>query len=213
MNYLYQEVITPSTEKSNDKEINDRKRKRRSLWSDTQLNETPGMDETPTARRKSAKRARLDYLESSKSNTTKTKAILSDNTGLNLFENSVKIEPIIPKNENLAEDNVSSLQQEQKNTILNSKDLGLEKVSIYMTIETENYVEYSLPFGWKKTCKRRSNKRTWDISVMAPSGKKLRSNPELYNYLEANPEVKCDRSVTNTSRPSRLPIFAQKPFE
>ena len=49
------------------------------------------MDETPTARRKSAKRARLDYLESSKSiNTTKTKATLLDDTGLNLFENSVK---------------------------------------------------------------------------------------------------------------------------
>ena len=43
------------------------------------------------ARRKSAKRARLDYLESSKSiNTTKTKATLLDDTGLNLFENSVK---------------------------------------------------------------------------------------------------------------------------
>jgi len=63
------------------------------------------------------------------------------------------------------------------------------------------------------TCKRRNNKRTWDIFVIAPIGKKLRSNPELYNNLEANPEVKCDRSVTNTSRPSRLQILAQKPFE
>ena len=200
INYLYQEVITPSTEKSSDKETNNRKRKRRSLWSDTQLNETPGMDETPTARRKSAKRARLDYLESSKSiNTTKTKAILSDTTGSNLFENSVKMEPVIPKNENVAEDNI----------ILNSKDLDLEKV----WIETENYVEYFLSFGWKKTCKRRNNKKTWDISVISPSGRKLRSNPELYNYLEANPEVKCARSITNTSRPCLLPILAQKPFE
>jgi len=49
--------------------------------------------------------------------------------------------------------------------------------------------------------------------VISPSGKKLCSNPELYNYLEANPEVKCHRSVTNTSRPSRLQIIAQKPFE
>ena len=109
------------------------------------------------------------------------------------------MEPIIPKHENIAEDNI----------ILNSKDLDLEKV----WIETENYVEYFLPFGWKKTCKRRNNKKTWDISVISPIGKKLPSNPELYNYLEANPEVKCDRSVTNTSRPSRLPILAQKPFE
>ena len=152
------------------------------------------------ARRKSAKRARLDYLESSKSiNTTKTKAILSDTTGSNLFENSVKMEPTIPKNENVKEDNI----------ILNSKDLGVEK----LWIETENYVEYLLPFGWKKTCKRRNNKKTWDISVISPCGNKLRSNPELCNYLEINPELKCDRSVTNTSRPSRLPILAQKPFE
>ena len=174
------------------------------------MNETPGMDETPTARRKSAKRARLDYLESSKSiKTTKTKAILSDKTGLNLFENSIKMEPMIPKNENVSEKNLSSPQQEKKNNLLNSIDIGVEKV----WIETENYVEYLLPFGWKKTCKRRNNKRTWDISLISPCGNKVRSNPELYNYLEANPELKCDRSVTNTSRPSRLPILAQKPFE
>ena len=65
----------------------------------------------------------------------------------------------------------------------------------------------------KNTCKRRNNKQTLDISVISPSGKKLHSNPELYNYLEDNPEVKCDRSVTNTSRPSCLPILAQKTSE
>ena len=62
---------------------------------------------------------------------------------------------------------------------------------------------------FQNTCKRRNNKQTLDISVISPSGKKLHSNPELYNYLEDNPEVKCDRSVTN----SCLPILAQKTSE
>ena len=69
--------------------------------------------------------------------------------------------------------------------------------------KTEGYLEFSLPYGWKKVgCKRKSgvSKDIWDFHVLSPQGKKLRSNNDIFKYLEANPDVKCDQSVTNTSR-------------
>ena len=64
------------------------------------------------------------------------------------------------------------------------------------------YIEYSLPYGWKKKGHKRQNqegdKNRWDFYVISPAGKKLRSNVEINRYLEANPEVKCDRNITNT---------------
>ena len=39
--------------------------------------------------------------------------------------------------------------------------------------------------------------------MICPKGKKLRSNVEIIRYLDANPYVKCDRNVTNTS--TRVP--------
>ena len=67
---------------SNGNEINNRKRKR-SLYTDQQLNESPGLDDTPSVRRKSLKRARHDYLDTNSSpktskTATEVKAILSD---------------------------------------------------------------------------------------------------------------------------------------
>merc|ERR1711971_742178 len=68
--------------------------------------------------------------------------------------------------------------------------------------------EYSLPYDWKKLACRRGassqGNKTWDIYIIAPCGKKLRSNPEIEKYLSENPDVEVDRDVTNTSKPSDL---------
>ena len=66
----------------------------------------------------------------------------------------------------------------------------------------EDNIEYSLPYGWKKIGHRRAGDQDrWDFYITTPDGKKLRSNPEIDKYLEKNPNVGCDRRVTNTSRP------------
>ena len=66
--------------------------------------------------------------------------------------------------------------------------------------------EYDLPHDWKKLACRRGasskGNKTWDIYIIAPCGKKLRSNPEIEKYLSENPDVEVDRDVTNTSKPS-----------
>ena len=53
-------------------------------------------------------------------------------------------------------------------------------------------------------------KKTWDIYVIAPCGKKLRSNPEIDKYLSENSDVQIDREVTNTSKPSDLALSGAK---
>ena len=63
--------------------------------------------------------------------------------------------------------------------------------------------------GWKKIGHRRQNGKTangrWDFYLHTPTGKKLRSNVEVTKFLAENPDVKCDLSVTNTTRPTDLP--------
>jgi len=39
----------------------------------------------------------------------------------------------------------------------------------------------------------------------------MRSMPELERYLKENPNIKCDRSVTNTTRPQNLQTITQTP--
>ena len=71
----------------------------------------------------------------------------------------------------------------------------------------ENRLTYSLPHGWKKIGYQRQEgerKGIWDFHVFSPCGKRFRSNPEIDRYLDQNPEVKCDRNVTNTSKSSDL---------
>ena len=60
------------------------------------------------------------------------------------------------------------------------------------------------------TIKQSQGKKTWDIYVIAPCGKKLRSNPEIDKYLSENPDVQIDREVTNTSKPSDLALSGAK---
>merc|ERR1719418_366994 len=73
---------------------------------------------------------------------------------------------------------------------------------------SEDSREYSLPYDWKKLARRRQHtsqgNTIWDIYIIAPCGKKLRSNPEIEKYLSENPDVEVDRDVTNTSKPSEL---------
>ena len=53
--------------------------------------------------------------------------------------------------------------------------------------------------------------------MFSPCGRRFRSNLEIDRYLDQNPEVKCDRNVTNTSKSSdlnsptrKIEIFAKK---
>ena len=66
--------------------------------------------------------------------------------------------------------------------------------------DTGSYKEYLLPYDWKKVALKRRNSDRWDFHVLSPQGKKFRSNIEIRKYLEVNPDIKCDRNVTNTSK-------------
>ena len=83
---------------------------------------------------------------------------------------------------------------------INEKTTISEKSKIGPVKETENYREILLPYSWKKVCRKRKNGDRWDCHVLSPQGKTLRSNIEIKKYLEVNPDVKCDRNVTNTSK-------------
>ena len=62
--------------------------------------------------------------------------------------------------------------------------------------------EYELPFNWTKQCKRRKSGNTWDVYVThGSSGKRFRSNVAIDDYLTNNPEVKCNRELTNCKYP------------
>ena len=58
--------------------------------------------------------------------------------------------------------------------------------------------EYELPLNWTKLCKRRKSGNTWDVYIThGSSGKRFRSNVAIDDYLTNNPEVKCNRELTN----------------
>ena len=80
----------------------------------------------------------------------------------------------------------------------------LSFLPFFVTQENDSYREYCLPFGWKKTGYLRQNGKTWDFFAFSPNGKKFRSTVEVNRYLDQNPDVQCDRSVTNTLKPSDL---------
>ena len=86
---------------------------------------------------------------------------------------------------------------------------------IILDVEKKDTREYSLPHGWKKVGQKRrslsrfnkagnSNRGDWDFFIISPSGKRFRSTVEVDKYLDKNPDVKCDRNVTNTLRPVDL---------
>ena len=57
--------------------------------------------------------------------------------------------------------------------------------------EEEDFVEYQLPYGWKKVGRRRPNNHIWDVYVYGPNGDKFRSNAEISTYLQRNPKIVC----------------------
>ena len=87
-------------------------------------------------------------------------------------------------------------------------------ITVSISEEKEDSREYSLPYNWKKLARRRQQtsqeNKTWDIYIITPCGKKLRSNPEIEKYLSENPDVQIDRDVTNTSKPSDLNLSRGK---
>ena len=86
--------------------------------------------------------------------------------------------------------------------------MGIEKTcemdKVTLLKRTPNYVEYTLPHGWKKFGHKRQNTDHWDFYLFSSDDKKFRCYPEVERYLENNPNVKCDLSVTNTKWPSTL---------
>ena len=69
---------------------------------------------------------------------------------------------------------------------------------------TPNYMEFTLPHGWKKIGHKRQGLDRWDFHLFNSGNKKFRSNVEVERYLKNNPNEKCDLSVTNTNFPSTL---------
>ena len=80
-------------------------------------------------------------------------------------------------------------------------------------LRKEDFVEYRLPHGWLKQGLRRKGGETsghWDIYLISPNGKRLRSNVELESFLASNPNISIDRESTNSSRPRELIARAPK---
>jgi len=88
------------------------------------------------------------------------------------------------------------------------KSFEMDKVSLLK--RTDNYVMLGLPYGWKKQCMKRKNSEYWYFYLINSDNKKFRSNAEVAEYLEKNPSVKCDLSVTNTNWQSRLQSILNK---
>ena len=97
---------------------------------------------------------------------------------------------------------VSRFQKEAKKIMEVDTTCEMDKVTVLK--KTDNDVEFSLPYGWKKFGHKRKNSDNWDFYLISSDNKRFRSNPEIKRYLENNPTVKCDLSVTNTQWSSAL---------
>ena len=62
-------------------------------------------------------------------------------------------------------------------------------------------LQISLPGGWTKECVKRpltvKTKGRWDFTLRPPTGRKLRSQADLRDYLRDNPGVSLDAAVFN----------------
>ena len=67
------------------------------------------------------------------------------------------------------------------------------------------YSQYiPLPNGWVKECVKRPNGKSkgwWDFTLRPPTGKKLRRQSHLRDYLRENPGVSLDAAVFNFDTP------------
>ena len=91
-----------------------------------------------------------------------------------------------------------------------SKTKTVKKESI---LEEEDFVEYQLPYGWRKLSRRRPNSHIWDVYVYGPNGDRFRSNAEIKTYLQRNPKVECDLDVTNTFRMKNMHNLKSKELQ
>ena len=76
-----------------------------------------------------------------------------------------------------------------------------ETAYVKLLQKEQNMRLYELPFGWKKKCIKRVGGKSagkWDVTLITPDKKYLRSLVERDRYLEQFPYVKCDASVTET---------------
>ena len=105
----------------------------------------------------------------------------------------------LPKKVIKIQSNKSTIRAIDEKTNI-AEDSKHEDLNISSAEDTGSYKEYLLPYDWKKVALKRRNSDRWDFHVLSPQGKKLRSNIEIKKYLEVNPDIKCDRSVTNTSK-------------
>ena len=100
------------------------------------------------------------------------------------------------------------LKNEPKMSLIKTemKDMAKNDHKISLIKETNHFREYLLPFGWKKTGKRRQSSNKWDYYLISPNGSKFRSTVQLNKYLDANPDVKCDRDVTDAQEPTEIQL-------
>jgi cytidine deaminase len=101
-------------------------------------------------------------------------------------------------------------QNDNKQIDGKSQTKTVKKVSIS---EEEDFVEYQLPYGWKKVGRRRPNNHIWDVYVYGPNGDKFRSNAEISTYLQRNPKIVCDLDVTNTFRMKNMQNHTSKELQ
>ena len=126
------------------------------------------------------------------------------------LDNEMLSEPSDESMPNSKSDSDFSIQQRKKLLIEKIKGIKSTRSEIsseYVTLSktSDDIMEYSLPYGWKKVCHKRKSSDKWDVSLIHPDGKKFRSTIAVERYLDENPDVKCDRSVTNTTLPNDLP--------
>ena len=133
-------------------------------------------------------RLRKENIQNTSENINKDFYINSPNSIQSLKETEI---PMI--RDSSEPQNFSNIENNEKTTISENSNIGPVK-------DSENYREILLPYSWKKVCSKRKNCDRWDFHVLSPQGKKLRSNIEIKRYLEVNPDIKCDRNVTNTSK-------------
>ena len=100
-------------------------------------------------------------------------------------------------------DHPSNLENINDITYITTKASDKHQDSIH---EEVNEINYPLPYGWKKYCRKRGNNasKDWNVYVTSPDGKLLRSSFEIVKYLSENPKVNCDKTVVNTDQPCNL---------
>ena len=87
--------------------------------------------------------------------------------------------------------------------------------------EKENSVTkeyFHLPYGWIKEVVSTKNQPSMrgkvreDIYLISPgsNGKKIKSAMKLHNFLEENPNIKCDLEVTSTSKAKHREFLMNK---